>query len=163
MSQRSWLVDPWAFARSAGSRRGELVLRDLSRLDETVRGGGPFLVEVHGSTSADGRLYLDVAIEGSVSMDCQRCLEAVSHEVRLRAVFLLWPLGKDLPNDELAEDGFDALPVGQEADLAELVEDEILLGLPLAPRHEACNLPAAEDVGGGASPFDVLKQLKRPQ
>lgn len=163
MSRRSWLVDPWAFARSGESRRGELVLRDLPRLAGTVREGGPFFVEVRGAAGADDRLYLHLAIEGAASMDCQRCLEAVTHELRLGAVFLLWPLGKDLPDDELAEDGFDALPVGQELDLAELAEDEILLGLPLAPRHEVCSMPAAEDVGGSASPFDVLKQLKRPQ
>jgi len=163
MSRRSWLVDPWAFARSGESRRGELTLHDLPRLAGTVRDGGPFFLEALGSIGADGRLYLDLAIEGGVSMECRRCLEAVRQKVRHRAVFLLWPLDKDLPDEELAEDAFDALPVGREVDLADLAEEEILLGLPLAPRHEACSLPVSEDVDGSVSPFDVLKQLKRPR
>jgi hypothetical protein len=48
----------------------------------------------------------------------------------------------------------------RELDVAELVEDEILLALPVAPRHEKCGLPGAADAGERINPFAALSGLK---
>ncbi len=50
-------------------------------------------------------------------------------------------------------------------DLVELIEDELLLALPLVPRHEMCTQPlesAADPVAFDerVNPFDVLGELK---
>jgi uncharacterized protein len=52
------------------------------------------------------------------------------------------------------------LPVERELDVAELVEDEILLALPVAPRHEKCGLPGVADAGERINPFAALSGLK---
>jgi uncharacterized protein len=61
------------------------------------------------------------------------------------------------------------LAVSRSFDLMELVEDELLMEMPLAPRHEVCPEPPRlsaedEDFEGSSSrqdnPFGVLGQLK---
>ena len=70
------------------------------------------------------------------------------------------PEGADLSQDELDDDTRDFLPVVRELDVVELVEDEILLTLPVAPRHERCGLPGSADVGERENPFAALAGLK---
>jgi len=65
-----------------------------------------------------------------------------------------------MSQDELEDDSRDFLPVVKELDVAELVEDEILLALPVAPRHEKCGLPGAAEAGDRVNPFTVLGGLK---
>ena len=163
MSRDAWLIDPWAFARTSGHRDGAMEVADLPRLSGVVaQCGGVFDVRVAGSVGEDKRAYVHVKVSGSVWLTCQRCLDPVEHIVGHDVLFQLWPADAALPDEELLEDTFDALPVGEQLDLAQIVEDEVLLGLPLAPRHQACRLPglAAEPVE--ISPFEVLKKLKRP-
>jgi uncharacterized protein len=45
-------------------------------------------------------------------------------------------------------------------DLTPLLEEEILLALPIAPRHERCEPPAAAAASKEASPFAQLARLK---
>jgi len=49
---------------------------------------------------------------------------------------------------------------GQVTDLLALVEDEVLLALPLVPRHENCDPPVKAGVDEEISPFAVLRQLR---
>jgi hypothetical protein len=42
----------------------------------------------------------------------------------------------------------------------ETIEEELLLALPLAPTHENCSMPAAQENGDERSPFAALKGLK---
>jgi uncharacterized protein len=45
-------------------------------------------------------------------------------------------------------------------DVAQLVEDEVILALPMVPRHEAC-LATGAAPETRASPFDALAALRR--
>lgn len=162
MSRDAWPIDPWAFARTSGHRDGAMGVADMPRLSGMVaQCGGVLDVHAAGSVGQDKRAYVHVKISGSVWLTCQRCLDPVEHIVEHDVLFQLWPADAALPDEELLEDAFDALPVGEQLDFAQVVEDEVLLGLPLAPRHQACRLPrsAAEPVE--ISPFEVLKKLKR--
>lgn len=70
--------------------------------------------------------------------------------------------------DEELED--DVLVLPRQLDLLELVEDELILALPLVPRHETCPQPlpmSAADAGWPAEeaephPFAALAALKKP-
>lgn len=163
MSRGAWQIDPWAFARTSGRRDGAIGPSELPRLSDAIAlSNGVFVVSTGGRVAEDKRSYIHVKISGVVWLTCQRCLDLVQHVVRHDVAFQLWPTGVALPDDELFEDSFDALPAGNELDLAQLVEDEVLLGLPLSPRHADCQLPGAESSAAEESPFDVLKELKRP-
>lgn len=126
------------------------------------------LVEVDGEVSwrlegfraerAESMLRLTVA--GCIQLACQRCLEAIPFDLDVDSVLELVPEGAEMSQDELEDDTRDFLPVVKELDVAELVEDEILLALPVAPRHEKCGLPGANGAGERVNPFAALAGLK---
>ncbi|WP_428828056.1 YceD family protein [Azonexus sp. IMCC34842] len=103
---------------------------------------------------------LHLEVSGVIPLACQRCLNAVPHELDVDSLLELVPEGADLSQDELEDDTRDFLPVARELDVVELVEDEILLALPVAPRHEKCGLPGAADAGERVRPFATLAGLK---
>ena len=72
--------------------------------------------------------------------------------------------------DEEGEE--DVLALSRSVDLLELVEDELILALPIVPRHETCPEPLVvskeasahikeEGPGERDHPFAVLAQLKK--
>lgn len=163
MFRGAWLIDPWAFARTSGRRFGAMDLAELSRLSGSVAlPDGVFDVSATGSVAEDGHSYINVKASGKIWLTCQRCLDPILHVVRHEVLFQLWRTGEALPGDELLEDGFDALPAGNELDLAQLIEDEVLLGLPLSPRHADCQVPHSVSGAADSSSFDMLKKLRRP-
>ncbi|GAA5137068.1 hypothetical protein GCM10025767_17270 [Thalassotalea piscium] len=103
----------------------------------------------------------------TVSLACQRCTEAFEHKLELD--FKFSPV-KDAEAAENLPSYYDAIELDEngEVNLRELVEDELLLAIPLIPRHELeqCQSPA-DSVWGKLpeeldkpNPFDVLKKLK---
>jgi uncharacterized protein len=104
-------------------------------------------------------------------LQCQHCLAEVGFECAIDSRLLLIPSGapeESWPADELESDEYDAMPASRELSVLELVEEEVLLALPIVPRHADCLLPAAALVGAGAeieesvpSPFAVLAGLKK--
>jgi len=65
-----------------------------------------------------------------------------------------------LTQEEIEDDSKDFLMARNELDVVELIEDEIILDLPSAPRHESCALPDATLGAERVSPFSVLQGLK---
>ena len=163
MSSPRLIIDPRAFTRDGAQVSEKRAVTGFERLSEAVLGdGGEVSFAVSGLLDADGQRWLDVEASGVLDLQCQRCLEPVSWHFDLSNRLLLIDEGRELPEDELEEDGWDAVPVGSRVDLAALVEDEVLLALPIAPRHEDCKLPSAGDGADETSPFAGLAQLRRP-
>jgi uncharacterized protein len=69
--------------------------------------------------------------------------------------------GEDWPDDDLDDDSIDAIAAETALSVLELVEDEVLLALPIAPRHEECESPSASASEHGSSPFSALAALKK--
>lgn len=122
----------------------------------------------------DRVLWLNGTLKGEVTLPCQRCLQPVTIVVETPVSLAL--LASEAEAERL-EDGADFIlldeavaiqeqPAGQ-LDLLALLEDELLLALPLSPRHEDCE-PVAynqssgqEDEAKSDNPFAVLAGLKR--
>ncbi|KAF1071640.1 MAG: Large ribosomal RNA subunit accumulation protein YceD [Pseudomonas citronellolis] len=113
---------------------------------------------------------MHIELDAQVSMVCQRCLEPATFQVGGEYDFaILW---EGQSADGLPK-GYDALEVGEDPlDLVSLVEDELLLALPIVPAHdpEECQHPAGFAAAPEPSeqvederpnPFSVLAQLKR--
>jgi uncharacterized protein len=101
-----------------------------------------------------------LTVSGTISLACQRCLQAIPFDLNVDNLLEIIPEGADMSQDELEDDTRDFLPVAGEVYLVELIEDEILLSLPVAPRHEKCGLPGAADAGERIHPFAALAGLK---
>ena len=160
MSQRV-VIDSLAFARENGSLQGELPVASLTRvLDLLADSAGDVGYRVQGSMSPRNRPQLTLQVDGTLSVCCQRCLEGIDYPVRIRSLLELVKDEEELTQEEIEDDSKDFLAARNELDVVELIEDEVILDLPPAPRHESCTLPEAGRQAEKVSPFSVLKGLK---
>ena len=158
------VFDSLAFARETGVLEGQLAVAALGRLSDLLADqGGSLSCRLRGGRNEQGRLFLHLEASGELHLTCQRCLQALPWVLRLDSRMLLVPPGGRWPDEELADDSADAIEALAEQSLADLVEEEVLLALPLAPRHEYCALPGGTDkesAAGLASPFAALRRVK---
>jgi uncharacterized protein len=165
-------IDSLDFARKGQELHGDAPLSEMPRLqDLLVVPDGQVSYVLRGLTGKDGKHLLELTLEGSCQLRCQRCLQALPYAIK--TVSLLMPVpeieleGLSTEGGEVEEDGIDCIPADPRLDVLGLIEDEVLLGLPLSPRHElgVCEA-AAGDVSAGAheqikNPFAVLRGLKK--
>lgn len=137
-------VDPRRFCKDAKSWEVQSDVSAFPRLALEFTQGELFC-RVTGRADALGSLSLKVTIQGQVEMTCQRCLGGMQHTVEIdRTVYLARTEVEMERLDEMPDS--DAILVGESLNLVELVEDEVLLGLPLAAMHEEgqCSVRGAE-------------------
>ena len=155
------ISDAFAFARDGRVLEGTLAISKLDRLHDLLVGqDGEVAYRLRGFKGDSGEPMLHLEVSGLLPLACQRCLEAVPFDLEVDSLLELVPAGAELSQDELEDDTRDFLPVERELDVVELVEDEILLALPVAPRHEKCGLPGAADAGERINPFAKLSGLQ---
>lgn len=160
MSKRI-VINSLAFARDAGSLQGELPIAGLTRLlDQLVDSTGSLSYRIDGRLGPRKQPQLLLQVDGVLSVCCQRCLEGIDYPVAVRSVLEFVDDEEDLTQEEFEDDSKDFLPAQSELDVVALIEDEIILDLPSAPRHESCALPDTGQGTGRISPFSVLKGLK---
>lgn len=160
MSKRI-VINSLAFARDAGSLQGELPVAGLARLlDQLVDSTGSLSYRIDGRLGARKQPQLLLQVDGVLSVCCQRCLEGIDYPVAVRSVLEFVDDEEDLTQEEFEDDSKDFLPAQSELDVVALIEDEIILDLPSAPRHESCALPDTGQGTGRISPFSVLEGLK---
>jgi uncharacterized protein len=171
-------LDMAAFASAAASLSGAWPLSDLERLQRDVLPSPPGspVDTVHWSARGEQRIQpgrvaqprLRLHARVPVQLCCQRCLQPMAVVLEVHPTLLFVP-GEDEAarlDDESEED---VLVLSKTLDLRELVEDELILALPLVPRHDACPQPlrapvddaARAEVEPAAHPFAVLAPLRR--
>lgn len=166
-----------AFALEARLLPVQVSLSQLPRLaEESVRAVADRTVHFQalGSMRSDaaGTPVPWLRLQGRVEIDlvCQRCLEPVTALVQFDREFRFVESEEvALAQDEDCEE--DLLVRSPQFDLLELVEDELLMALPVAPKHEKCpgdlKLSAADadfDVRvERPNPFAKLAQIKTPK
>ncbi|MBI4987407.1 MAG: DUF177 domain-containing protein [Rhodocyclales bacterium] len=159
------VIDSLEFARRHGALSGRLQLGTLPRLTDVLFDvSGSLDYEVSGETAGD-EVFLALKLEGPLRLTCQRCLGALEFALSVRSRVMLVEPGSPWPDDShvggLEDEACDAIEASRELDTTPLLEEEILLALPIAPRHEHCEPPAAAIVSKEASPFAKLARLKR--
>ena len=119
-------------------------------------------------TGGASQVGLSLQAEVDLPMQCQRCLSSVQIKVRADRDFLF--VADEATAEAMDEDSeADVLVISRDLDALALVEDELILSLPLVPRHETCpqSLPDAVADEGFASaserphPFAKLAALKK--
>ena len=154
-------IDLFAFARLKQTAEGVAALQDLPRVDTVDRDGTLAWVAAGSMTGRHGTPRLDLSIDGEVTLICQRCLQPLHEPISIRSRFLI---AVDEATAEALDqdDAFDVVVADPEFELDSLIEDEVILALPSAPRHRVCPASAAVDVleVGKPSPFAGLAALK---
>ncbi|HKU70272.1 MAG TPA: YceD family protein [Burkholderiales bacterium] len=155
------VIDSPEFARTGQSLSGQFPVAALPRLQDCIAdNAGEVRFAVKGGHDARRRPVLTLEISGVLHLRCQRCLGALDHKLDLSNTLLLTS-GVEAGE---AEEEADCIEASAALDVAGLVEDEILLSLPYAPRHREgqCppgSVPAAGEKQSGA--FAKLAALKR--
>lgn len=171
-------LDVEAFARAGKSLVGAWPLADLPRLSAVSRSDAPapgaseVTWQARGESRAvrggEPQIWLHLETRVNVAFECQRCLQAVRVPLAVRRAFL-FVRGEEAAAELDADMDDDVLALSRALDLRELVEDELLLALPLVPRHESCpeplKLPADDPIEEEEkpNPFAALAALKRGQ
>lgn len=188
---REYVVNLFEFARTGMIVEGDVPVQELPRMLTEVPAAVPVTERStvvfhwraqgfeHSEHRADGgvamRQYLRLAVAGDMWLECQRCMTPYRHPMATETVF-------EVVRDEAQADACltdDTLPeaiIGAvNFDLIELVEEELLLALPLVPKHDVCPEVHAslvtgadgqaeqmpEEVQDKPSPFAALAALKR--
>jgi uncharacterized protein len=160
-------LDVEAFAQRAGVLTGEIPLRKLARLleaihpealpGETDQVSWQARGESRAARGAAAQPWLHLQATGQVALVCQRCLQPVEASLEVDAHFRFVAGEAEAAQADLdAEE--DVLASTRALDLTSLLEDELLLALPLVPRHASCPVPlaigATPDAGADALPTD---------
>ncbi|MDR2244649.1 MAG: DUF177 domain-containing protein [Burkholderiales bacterium] len=134
-------IDVSRFIEAGDTCSGEVPIaqleRLLDRLPETVEPAevGALAWQVKGVRDAMGRPALEIVVEGVFPLVCQRCLRPLKWPVAQRTVVLVARTPEALValDDEVEQE----VILGSKAqEVLALVEDELLLSLPFAPKHE---------------------------
>jgi uncharacterized protein len=162
MPQPQPVIDGFEFASAGASLRGALPIRDFPRLNDMLaRHEGEVAYEVEGVRDERGRPGLRLKVRARLELRCQRCLEALPFEVQADEVLVLAGTQAEIDAEPADVHSPDRVVAGKEMPVRDLIEDELILALPYAPRHEGCRAGAARDGAGKALPFAGLRELMR--
>lgn len=161
-------IDPRKLAERGVTLEGELPLALLERLTDSLEDDrGVVRVTLSFGRDEQRAMVVHSSLNAEVRMVCQRCLEQVELPIHSECDYAIVAEGA---NTQHLPKQYDVLEVGEDPlDLLALVEDELLLALPIVPLHapEDCQAPGPDGSGSGedeekrSNPFSVLAQLKR--
>ncbi|HEY0665089.1 MAG TPA: YceD family protein [Gallionella sp.] len=159
-------IDSLEFARNGSEISGGIPVAEMPRLlDALENTRGSVSYTVRGGVDDQNIPFLDVSVAGQCQLRCQRCLGALDYPIQVDTRLLLRDqAGMDALGDAASdEDEFDSILADAQLDVLNQLEEEILLSLPIAPRHEPGVCQVADGIGaqnGERNPFAVLAKLK---
>lgn len=158
------VIDTAEFARKGLEIHDTIALSQFPRLQEMLASPeGKLDYELRGSVDAEGKPHLQLMLQGVIPLMCQRCLESLDFELDTNADFILVPDESMIPVQEDEKDSEDYLVANPRMQVIELLEDELLLALPYAPKHADEQCAVKSDVQTNnekQSPFAILRGLK---
>jgi uncharacterized protein len=167
-----YLIDPKYLADQPQVFEGIFHPADLERLEDSLANDeGELRYRVAAQLDQQRRKVVSCIIEGFVFLTCQVSLEAFRHDVAIQDRLVLVDDESQLPPVEAESETEDHLVADEPLDIRDLVEDAVLLSLPMMPRKPGGGAEGGAKRGpesGGAtpvdeksSPFAVLAGFKR--
>jgi uncharacterized protein len=115
-----------------------------------------------GVVGGEPRLKMNLSLKGRMHLICQRCMQPCLVEIEESRQFVF------LANEALADafpmedDALEPLVMSSHFDLLGTIEDEVLLSLPLIPKHPEGVCEAASLGSGADDPLNQGETLKKP-
>jgi uncharacterized protein len=164
-------LDVRAFCRHEGRLEGGWPLATMARLAAgfSAASDGVAAWSAEGRlvavTGGDAEIWLALRARAEVPLQCQRCLQTMTQLLEVDRRFRFVRTEDEAAGlDEESED--DVLVLPARLDLHELLEDELILTVPIVPLHEVCPeplaMPEADEVDADErpNPFAALAALK---
>lgn len=164
MAPADLLIDPERISAKPSVWSGTFAPAELERLEDSLAGPeGELRYRITAQLDPNRRKVVSCIIEGFVFLTCQTSLEAFRHEVSVSDKLVLVDDEDALPAIEEESDAEDYVVAGEPLDIRDLVEDAVLLSLPMVPRKPGLGegRPQGEEPPAKASPFAALASLKR--
>ena len=147
---------------------GSLAVSKLDRL-RPILASDDGRIDAHFGFSRDpeNRSVIELSLSATVEVTCQRCLQPMP--IELSAENQLAIIGDDEQARQLPSHLEPLVVAGELCDLWTVVEDELMLSLPIVSYHETKDCkqlledysqPAPEHGAAEENPFSVLEQLK---
>ena len=154
------VIDGLEFARNGSKLQGAWSVADFPRLrDVLLTDKGTLQSVLRGVPEELGRPALRLKVDGALQLVCQRCLEALEYPLHIEVSLQLAATQAEIDADPLQAEGPERIVASREMPVRDLIEDELLLAIPLAPRHERCAGGAAQGPREGQSPFAGLRGM----
>lgn len=127
--------------------KGFLRFHDLPRVDTEITSRYPEYDNITQGVNWELSTWIDelsqhqqdyriqLQLSTTYPLECQRCLHAFEDKVQFTSQFILLLTQEEVDLFPLDNDVEDALLMSHQFDLIELFEDELLLNLPLIPKH----------------------------
>ncbi len=157
------IINSLEFARKSLEIRDTITHSNLQRAKDLLTQETESLNwRLTGEIGLDKKARLHLSVTGNVGVPCQRCLEPMMMALDIKSEFILVNDESEIPPEEDDVEDHDYLIAEAEMDLLQLVEDEILLALPYAPKHEIndCAVKAEVNELKAPNPFAVLRDFK---
>ena len=154
------VIDGLEFARTGGKLQGGWPVADFPRLRDALQADtGSIRYELQGVPEEQGRPALQLRLEGALQLVCQRCLGALEFPFRIETSLLLAATQAEIDAEPIEAQGPERIVAGREMPVHDLIEDELLLAIPIAPRHEHCAERKAAPADARNTPFAGLRGL----
>jgi len=157
-------LDVKAFAQAGCRLSGHESLLKYERLAQEAKGLHPDLKvdwdatgELRTALGGISQVWLHLKVQASFPMECQRCLTPVDVPLGVDRSFrfVADEATAEALDDESDED---LLAMSREFDLRELIEDELLMALPVVPKHDEC--PTAVPLASSDDDFEEASAEK---
>ena len=157
---------------------GFLSLTDMPRLAEeasSIHSGDGFAwhIKTHfeDSPGSESHQILEMSLKGCLHLVCQCCLQDCTVDLDEKRRFVLVASEADAEAYPLEGEEQEPLVASQHFNLLETIEDEVLLSLPLIPKHPEgfcephSTVFGLDEVDEGIeereNPFNILKNMKK--
>lgn len=159
-------IEPLRLAQHERSLQGLLPIAQMARLQDSLCDNqGEISVVLQFQYDDQHRPVILGKIQGQLALLCQRCLQPMQYVLQREVVLFILKTGQ---SDEGLPETADFLTLEQNSlSLWDLVEDEIILSLPIVALHEQCpqneySLPDEIAQADRPNPFQLLAKLKKP-
>ena len=154
------IIDGYEFAATGAALDGVWPLADFPRLRPSLLSDvGAIEYSLKGVSDAQDRPALQLTIRGALQLRCQRCLAPLEFPLRIEAVLALARSQAEIDALPVEAEGPDWIVAGKGMEVHDLLEDELLLAVPYAPRHEHCAAQARTGTAAAFSPFAELRGM----
>lgn len=163
MSGLPQYLEPLRLAESEETVAGTVRVGDLRRLNCLLYDtSGSVTFRLKFGRNEQGFVSIQGGFSTSLTVPCQRCLEPL--EISLERSIQVALVSKGTEAEQLHGEVEPLTLPDQRLHLLSFIEDEVLLALPMAPRHETAQCPAGRLKAAATepkqSPFAVLKDMQ---
>ena len=165
-----------AFAQDGETLSLDTPLQKMERLAQETQGLQPesrvqwkAVAELRERTGPEADIWLHLTAKTVVPLTCQRCMLPLLTPLEVDRWYR-FVASEDIAMAEDDQSEEDLLVMEPQFDVVSLLEDELLMALPLVPMHDVCPTAAHASLEGPAAPdlpseklnpFAVLSQLKK--